>query len=58
MMSLSIRNPMAYITAVKTVLGTKPSPHMAAFSSRGPNSIQAEILKVNTMDGLNIVTAL
>lgn len=40
------RSPMAYITKATTQLGTKPAPFMAAFSSKGPNTITPEILKV------------
>ncbi|KAK8506471.1 hypothetical protein V6N12_034200 [Hibiscus sabdariffa] len=35
-----------YITPVETKLGLKPSPSMAAFSSRGPNMVEPSILKV------------
>ncbi|GLU23985.1 hypothetical protein SLE2022_399590 [Rubroshorea leprosula] len=41
------RKPTANITPVKTVLGIKPAPSMAAFSSRGPSFIDPEILKVS-----------
>lgn len=37
---------MAYITHPSTQLDTKPAPFMAAFSSKGPNIITPEILKV------------
>ena len=37
---------MAYITHPTTKLHTKPAPFMAAFSSKGPNTIIPEILKV------------
>jgi hypothetical protein len=40
------RNPTGFITKPATVLGTKPAPFMAAFSSQGPNTITPEILKV------------
>lgn len=40
------RSPMAYITHPTTQLGAKPAPFMAAFSSKGPNTITPEILKV------------
>ena len=39
-------NPMAQILPGRTVLNTKPAPFMAAFSSRGPNTIDPNILKV------------
>ncbi|GLT73825.1 hypothetical protein SLA2020_456580 [Shorea laevis] len=54
----STREPKAYISPVKTELGTKPAPFMAAFSSRGPNSIAPEILKPDiTAPGVNIIAA-
>jgi hypothetical protein len=37
---------MAYITGVKTQLGVRRTPSMAAFSSRGPNTLEPTILKV------------
>lgn len=43
----STKNPMAYIFPSRTVLHTKPAPYMAAFTSRGPNVISPNILKVN-----------
>ena len=45
----STENPMARIIPAKTVLHTKPAPFMAAFSSRGPNPIDPNILKVITL---------
>lgn len=30
----------------KTIVGTEPAPFMARFTSRGPNAIQPNILKV------------
>ncbi|GJT35285.1 subtilisin-like protease SBT5.3 [Tanacetum coccineum] len=41
----STKTPMAYITHPSTQLDTKPAPFMAAFSSKGPNTITPEILK-------------
>ncbi|KAK9013296.1 hypothetical protein V6N11_041310 [Hibiscus sabdariffa] len=41
----STKHPMARITPVTTQIGTKPAPFMAAFSSKGPNTITPEILK-------------
>ncbi|RVX08338.1 Subtilisin-like protease SBT5.3 [Vitis vinifera] len=41
----STKSPIAYITPSTTELGTKPAPFMAAFSSKGPNTITPEILK-------------
>lgn len=43
----STKAPTAYIVPGKTVLGIKPAPFMAAFSSRGPSAITPDILKVN-----------
>ncbi|XP_016201349.1 subtilisin-like protease SBT3.9 isoform X2 [Arachis ipaensis] len=52
------RKPMARIFAAKTVLGTRPAPRTAAFSSKGPNSLNPEILKPDiTAPGLNILAA-
>lgn len=45
--SLRFRFPVGYITA-KDELGVKPAPVMADFSSRGPNTITPQILKVGT----------
>ncbi|KAH7545081.1 hypothetical protein FEM48_Zijuj01G0055400 [Ziziphus jujuba var. spinosa] len=42
----STKNPVATIIPGKTVLHTKPAPSMAAFSSRGPNIIDPNILKL------------
>ncbi|KAI3766223.1 hypothetical protein L2E82_16275 [Cichorium intybus] len=42
----STRNPMAYITRPSTKLDTKSAPFMAAFSSKGPNTVTPEILMV------------
>ncbi|KAF8414299.1 hypothetical protein HHK36_002301 [Tetracentron sinense] len=41
-----VQSPVAYITPVKTQLFTKPAPFMASFSSKGPNTVTPEILKV------------
>ncbi|KAM0938330.1 putative tripeptidyl-peptidase II [Dioscorea sansibarensis] len=50
--------PMAMIERANTVLGSNPAPVMAAFSSRGPNSIEHNILKPDiTAPGLNILAA-
>ncbi|KAG6577535.1 Subtilisin-like protease 5.4, partial [Cucurbita argyrosperma subsp. sororia] len=54
----SNKNPIAYITPVKTELGTKPAPIMASFSSRGPNPVEPSILKPDiTAPGINILAA-
>ncbi|KAJ4772099.1 Subtilisin-like protease [Rhynchospora pubera] len=55
----STRSPMGYITAPQTTLGVKPSPVMAAFSSRGPNKYNEEILKPDIVaPGVNILAAI
>ncbi|GKV37407.1 hypothetical protein SLEP1_g45440 [Rubroshorea leprosula] len=52
------RKPTANITPVKTVLGIKPAPSMAAFSSRGPSFIDPEILKPDiSAPGVGIIAA-
>jgi hypothetical protein len=38
--------PMSKISGAKTVVGVQPAPRAAAFSSKGPNSLTPEILKV------------
>lgn len=43
----STKNPNATIIPAKTVLHTKPAPFMTAFTSRGPSTIDPDILKVN-----------
>lgn len=43
----STKEPMAYIFPGTTVLNTKPAPTMAIFTSRGPNTISPDILKVS-----------
>ncbi|CAI9260395.1 unnamed protein product [Lactuca saligna] len=54
----STKNPMAYITHPSTKLDTKPAPFMAAFSSKGPNTITLEILKPDiTAPGVSIIAA-
>ncbi|XP_011102273.1 subtilisin-like protease SBT5.6 [Sesamum indicum] len=51
-------NPTATLTPAKTLIGTKPAPFMAAFTSRGPNFIEPNILKPDiTAPGLNILAA-
>ncbi|CAN1814306.1 Subtilisin-like protease SBT5.6 [Linum perenne] len=44
----STKNPTAKIGA-KTVLGYKPAPFMASFTSRGPNVIHPYVLKLNIL---------
>ncbi|XP_058108987.1 subtilisin-like protease SBT1.8 [Magnolia sinica] len=54
----SSRNPTAVISFRGTVLNVKPSPVVAAFSSRGPNLITPGILKPDLFGpGLNILAA-
>lgn len=51
-------NPTATIQFLGTVLGIKPSPVVAAFSSRGPNSMAPQILKPDVVaPGVNILAA-
>ncbi|KAH7674023.1 Tripeptidyl-peptidase II protein [Dioscorea alata] len=52
------RNPRSLILPTKAILGLKPAPRMAAFSSKGPNSLTPGILKPDiTAPGLNILAA-
>ncbi|KAL0008732.1 hypothetical protein SO802_010234 [Lithocarpus litseifolius] len=52
------KSPKACITRVTTLLGTKPAPFMAAFSSKGPSTITPEILKPDiTAPGVNVIAA-
>ncbi|KAE9605093.1 hypothetical protein Lal_00036796 [Lupinus albus] len=54
----STKFPVAYITHPKTKLNTKPAPVMAAFSSKGPNTIIPEILKPDiTAPGVSVIAA-
>nr|GMD20007.1 subtilisin-like protease SBT1.7 [Ipomoea batatas]GMD99435.1 subtilisin-like protease SBT1.7 [Ipomoea batatas] len=54
----STRNPTATIAFGETKLGVQPSPVVAAFSSRGPNSITPEILKPDFIaPGVNILAS-
>lgn len=39
------------IFSAKTVLGSQPAPKITAFSSKGPNALTPEILKVNFVLG-------
>ncbi|KAJ0881978.1 putative cucumisin [Helianthus annuus] len=49
-------NPMALLRFGGTVLGVKPSPVVAAFSSRGPNMVTTQILKPDVIGpGVNIL---
>ncbi|XP_061355134.1 subtilisin-like serine-protease S isoform X2 [Gastrolobium bilobum] len=52
------RMPLSRIFRAKTVLGAQPAPRVAAFSSKGPNALNPEILKPDvTAPGLNILAA-
>jgi len=42
-------NTTVRMSSARTLLGRKPAPVMASFSSRGPNKIQPSILKVHTI---------
>ncbi|KAL8469278.1 hypothetical protein ACS0TY_032195 [Phlomoides rotata] len=54
----STKDPKGLITSPKTVLNVKPSPFMASFSSRGPNTITPEILKPDiTAPGVSVIAA-
>ncbi|KAM1174011.1 hypothetical protein ACFX13_027270 [Malus domestica] len=51
-------NPTAVITFGGTVLNVRPSPVVAAFSSRGPNTVNPQILKPDVIGpGVNILAA-
>ncbi|EPS60041.1 subtilase family protein, partial [Genlisea aurea] len=52
------RKPRGVISSPTAVVGVKPAPFMAAFSSRGPNTITPSILKPDiTAPGVNIIAA-
>ncbi|XP_008794749.2 subtilisin-like protease SBT5.3 [Phoenix dactylifera] len=54
----STKSPLGYITTPITQLDTKPAPFMAAFSSQGPNTVNAEILKPDiTAPGVSVLAA-
>ncbi|XP_068664348.1 subtilisin-like protease SBT1.8 [Aristolochia californica] len=54
----SVRNPKAVLSFGGTVLNVRPSPVVAAFSSRGPNTVTPEILKPDMIGpGVNILAA-
>ncbi|KAJ7543757.1 hypothetical protein O6H91_09G051400 [Diphasiastrum complanatum] len=52
------RNAQVKIVPATTVVGIKPAPVVAAFSSRGPNSLNPDIIKPDiAAPGVNIVAA-
>ncbi|KAL3623580.1 hypothetical protein CASFOL_032396 [Castilleja foliolosa] len=52
------KNPTVVLSFGGTVVNVKPSPVVAAFSSRGPNSVTREILKPDLIGpGVNILAA-
>ncbi|KAG9156286.1 hypothetical protein Leryth_009165 [Lithospermum erythrorhizon] len=54
----SAKSPKAVISFGGTVVNVKPSPVVAAFSSRGPNMVTPEILKPDVIGpGVNILAA-
>jgi subtilisin family serine protease len=54
----STKNPTGNISPVQTILGVKPAPVMASFSSRGPNPVEPSILKPDiTGPGVSIIAA-
>ncbi|OMO82807.1 hypothetical protein COLO4_22823 [Corchorus olitorius] len=54
----STQKPMAIINPARTVMHYKPAPFMTAFSARGPNVVDLNILKPDiTAPGLNILAA-
>ncbi|KAJ0987498.1 hypothetical protein J5N97_005854 [Dioscorea zingiberensis] len=53
---LNAKKPMVSLSFKGTVLGVRPSPVVAAFSSRGPNVVTPEILKPDFIGpGVNIL---
>lgn len=56
--ALTSRNATATLAFLGTKVGIKPSPVVAAFSSRGPNFLSLEILKPDVVaPGVNIIAA-
>ncbi|KAH0696920.1 hypothetical protein KY289_014402 [Solanum tuberosum] len=52
------KNPMATLVPGDTLIGTKPAPVMASFTSKGPNVVDPNILKPDiTAPGFNILAA-
>ncbi|KAJ0013219.1 hypothetical protein Pint_21275 [Pistacia integerrima] len=50
----STKNPTAIINRGKTVFNSQPAPSMTSFSSRGPNPIDPNLLKVTKVGTLNL----
>ncbi|WOL19439.1 subtilisin-like protease SBT5.3 [Canna indica] len=54
----SSKSLLAHISMPQTIIDTKPAPVMAAFSSKGPNTVNPEILKPDiTAPGVSIIAA-
>lgn len=54
----SVRHPKVVLQFQGTVLNVRPSPVVAAFSSRGPNGVTPQILKPDVIGpGVNILAA-
>ncbi|XP_022864958.1 subtilisin-like protease SBT1.8 [Olea europaea var. sylvestris] len=54
----TVKKPMAVISFGGTMLNVKPSPVVAAFSSRGPNFVTPQILKPDILGpGVNILAS-
>nr|CAB3468375.1 unnamed protein product [Digitaria exilis] len=50
--------PSGFVIKGKMVIGTRPAPVMADFSSQGPNTVNPEILKPDiTAPGVNVIAA-
>ncbi|CAL5042001.1 unnamed protein product [Urochloa decumbens] len=50
--------PSGFVIKGKTIIGTRPAPVMADFSSQGPNTVNPEILKPDiTAPGVNVIAA-
>ncbi|KAF8658974.1 hypothetical protein HU200_058812 [Digitaria exilis] len=52
------KTPSGFVIKGKMVIGTRPAPVMADFSSQGPNTVNPEILKPDiTAPGVNVIAA-
>ncbi|KAJ1259859.1 hypothetical protein BS78_10G188300 [Paspalum vaginatum] len=50
--------PSGFVVKGRTIVGTRPAPVMAAFSSQGPNTVNPEILKPDiTAPGVDVIAA-